>query len=307
MNRRDACSTIDWNALVRLREAFLTGGSDYWTCETDLDSYDQTFAQRIGWKWDFVLAELKSRGWTSPAGTVVDWGCGTGIASRKFLEYFPGASRLYLCDRSPLAMEFAAKRSSVPVWKESSPPGAADVLLISHALTEQPEGFALPCEAQSVIVVEPGTHEASQKLIALRERVRERYAVIAPCTHSAACGLQGSRHWCHHFAPVPNEVFRSADWARFGKVTGIDLRSLPVSFLVLDKRSLPVTGVRLIGAPRIYKGYALALVCDAAGVQECRLTKRRLPEWFRRWRKGEAPGRVELKREGSEIVEMKIP
>jgi hypothetical protein len=298
---------IDWNALARLREAFLTGASDYWTSESDLDSYDRTFAQRIGWKWDFVLSELKALGWTSPAGTVVDWGCGTGIASRKFLEHFPGAKKLYLCDRSPLAMEFAAKRASVPVWKESVPPRSADVLLISHALTEQPEGFSLPCEAQTVIIVEPGTHEASHKLITLREKLRGEFHVVAPCTHWAVCGLIGSRHWCHHFASVPNEVFRNAEWARFGKVTGIDLRSLPVSFLVLDKRPLPVAGVRMIGAPRVYKGYAMELVCDESGVRECRLTKRQLPEWFRLWKKGEMPGRVVMQRDGNEILEMKIP
>ena len=41
--------------------AFLAGTagqSDYWQSESDLASYDLTFAQRIGWKWDWVLADL---------------------------------------------------------------------------------------------------------------------------------------------------------------------------------------------------------------------------------------------------------
>ncbi|MBP9903596.1 MAG: hypothetical protein KBH45_19240, partial [Verrucomicrobia bacterium] len=57
--------TIDWATLGRLRSEFLAGatsGRDYWQSESDLASYDATFAQRIGWKWDYVLAELTRRG-----------------------------------------------------------------------------------------------------------------------------------------------------------------------------------------------------------------------------------------------------
>ncbi|MEI6085322.1 MAG: hypothetical protein WCS70_13625, partial [Verrucomicrobiota bacterium] len=80
---------IDWDALNRLRAGFLAGATDYWRSERDLASYDLTFAQRIGWKWDFVLAELKRLGWQPPVGPVVDWGCGSGIAGRAFLGEFP--------------------------------------------------------------------------------------------------------------------------------------------------------------------------------------------------------------------------
>ena len=214
MNWRDARSTIDWKALERLRAAFIDGSAgqaDYWRSESDLETYDQTFAQRIGWKWDYVLGEAKRRGWLPPVGDILDWGCGTGIASRKFLEHFTGVCRLYLCDRSPLAMKFAARHlHEVDVWQESVPPRAVDVLLISHALTEQPEPFALPCEAKVVILVEPGTHEVSRRLITLRERLRGEFNVVAPCTHQAMCGMLApgnERHWCHHFAPSPTEVF----------------------------------------------------------------------------------------------------
>ena len=82
---------VDWKALERLRGLFLQGGAcstDYWCDERDLASYDATFAQRIGWKWDYVLAELRRRGWTPPRGTLLDWGCGSGIAGRAFLDHF---------------------------------------------------------------------------------------------------------------------------------------------------------------------------------------------------------------------------
>src|SRR5260221_14548533 len=101
---------IDWKALERLRAAFLdgtAGAQDYWHSERDLDSYDQTFAQRIRWKWDYVLRELSGRGWTPPHGEVVDWGCGSGVATRAFLGRFgaDSSARFIFWDRSPLAMQ----------------------------------------------------------------------------------------------------------------------------------------------------------------------------------------------------------
>jgi ribosomal protein RSM22 (predicted rRNA methylase) len=144
-----------------------------------------------------------------------------------------------------------------------------------------------------VIWLEPGTFEASRALIAIRERLREQFNVVAPCTHQERCGIlapPNKRHWCHHFAAPPAAVFTDGNWARFAKMTGIDLRDLPLSFLVLDKRptpTLPAGATRVIGHPRIYKAHALLLGCDASGVRERTLTRRALPEQFRQWKKGE--------------------
>ena len=80
------------------------------------------------------------------------------------------------------------------------------------------------------------------------------------------------------------------NWARFAKIAGVDLRSLPSSFLVLDKRPRPQSAeVRGIGRPRVYKAHALLLGCDASGVRDYRQTKREQPDEFRRLKKGELP------------------
>jgi ribosomal protein RSM22 (predicted rRNA methylase) len=325
--------TLDWKALERMRTAFLAGtagATDYWQSEADLAAYDASFAQRIGWKWDYVLAELKRRGWSPPAGELLDWGCGSGIAGRAFLDYFGADSvaGLRLWDRSPLAMSFAAQRArekfpglnvvaglnaETEVAATRASPPRDSVLLISHVLTEltpeQVEALAdLAAEAASVIWVEPGTYEASLTLIAIRERLRERLNVIAPCTHAGRCGILApgnERHWCHHFATPPPEVFTDGDWSRFANLLGIDLRDLPLSFLVLDARPaqvLPPGAARVIGHPRIYKGHALLLGCEAAGVRERKLTRRKFPDEFRALKKGEADVLQEWQCDGDEIV-----
>lgn len=95
------------------------------------------------------------------------------------------------------------------------------------------------------------------------------------------------------------------NWARFAKIAGIDLRSLPLSFLVLDRRpvpELPAGATRVIGRPRIYKPHALLLGCDAGGVHERRLTKRALPEDFRQLKKGRLDALQVWHSTGDEVI-----
>ena len=89
-----------------------------------------------------------------------------------------------------------------------------------------------------------------------------------------------------------------SNWVRFAQRAGIDLRSNPYSFLVLERRGLrePAPGrlpggwSRVIGAPRVYKGFAKVLSCQEAGVRELELQKRDVPAVFKAFkdREGEA-------------------
>ena len=298
--------TLDWETLHRLRDGFLAGAGAagaYWRSPADLASYDLTFAQRIAWKWDAVLGELKLRGWTPRAGEVLDWGCGSGVAGRCVLREF-GAEKftaLRVFDRSPLAMDFAAARAKTVFPQLTVGSGVPDtgrigLLLLSHVLNElaEPERDALvqlARRADAVVWVEPGSHADSRSLIALRERLRDEFEVVAPCTHQAACGLLttgNERHWCHNFADPPPGLMADGNWVRFGQRMGIDLRSLPYSFLVLERRGLRAAEARfagwsrVIGAPRVYKGFAKLFSCQADGLRDLTLQKRDAPAVFKR-------------------------
>jgi len=295
--------SVDWTSLERLRTTFLKGDAgtaDYWKTDQDLASYDLTFAQRIGWKWDWVLEDLMQLGWKPPVGELLDWGCGTGIAHRAFFHHYgtDTTRHLHVWDRSSLAMHFAAERarSKYPDLAVSTGLSTAPtLLLISHVLTELSQDQAtqladFAAHADAVIWVEPGAYDASLALIAIRERLRDRMNLVAPCPHQGPCGILSGgneRDWCHHFAKPPNNVFTEGNWARFGRMMGIDLRSLPLSYLVLDKRPSPVgpDRSRIIGRPRLYKPHAIILGCDESGVCQQRLDKRTFPEQYRQIRK----------------------
>lgn len=300
---------VDWQALERLRLAFLqgtAGARDYWDHPSTLSSYDATFAQRIGWKWDFVLSELARRGWQPPRAELLDWGCGTGIATRAFLDHFGANSvaSVRLMDRSPQAMRFAAQRiaSRFPGLDLRQGRGDANgsVMLLSHVLTElQPAQVDALLEeiagAAAVLWVEPGTYEASLALIAIRERLRSQFHVIAPCPHAGRCGILdpgNESHWCHHFASPPPEVFTDAFWGRFARMLEIDLRSLPVSFLVLDPRPAPESGtdqIRTLGRPRLLKAEVRLMACSQEGVTERVFPRRTFPSVWKDARKDRIP------------------
>lgn len=319
----DPWEQIDWSALERIRAGYLgetAGQEDYWNSESDLLSYDLTFAQRIGWKWDYVCAQLRHLGWTPPAASLLDWGCGSGIAHRSFLRAFPEAAqhRLTLWDRSSLARSYA-RQAALNQWKDldvveqDTDRPFEGVVLLSHVLTEldeqNQEMLAKSLRTASAIVwVEPGTHQVSHSLIRIREWLRSEFHVVAPCVHRESCGLQApnrSRDWCHHFAPPAPEVFTSPHWALFGQFLGIDLRSLPVSYLVLDRRPpapLPSNAVRTLGRPRVYKAHSLLLGCDASGVTEARLMKRHSPDVFRKAKKDKLGSLMAWEKSDDEIL-----
>lgn len=170
---------------------------------------------------------------------------------------------------------------------------APAVLLVSHVLTELDdrsfqELITVARGAGCLVCVEPGTREASARIVALRQALRGELQPVAPCTHGANCGLltpENARNWCHFFGDVPGEIFTDRNWMEFGRTMGIDLRSLPLSFMVMDRRTpppAPPDAVRMLGRARSYKGYALLLGCQEKGVADHRLQKRTDPAYFRK-------------------------
>lgn len=292
-------ASLDWNILERLREGFISGRAaegPYWQSSDDLAHYDFTYAERIGWKWDHVLSELRQRGWSPPRGTLLDWGCGSGVAHRRMAEAWPSSvTGVQVFDHSTLAESFSIDRMAdthptieTSSWERSE---TITTLTISHVLNELDEENAEDLmatieAADAVIWVEPGTSDVAAQLVAWRERLRKQFTVVYPCPHQGTCGLtapENARHWCHHFAAPPTGVFADSNWVKFGQRAGIDLRSLPYSALVLEKTSRDAesaSGVppdslgRIIGRPKVSKPYTRFLGCDAEQVQRLEMPKK---------------------------------
>lgn len=293
--------------IVRLRTLFLDDTregqplADYWRDEADLAAYDRTLAQRIGWKWQAVLDECRQRGFGSARDrTVLDLGCGTGIAARTFVAAL-GAGEVRCFDRSKHATAFACRRlQALPdaprVVPLSSVAGERpDVLLVSHVLGElDAEGEqllqVLVQRSTTVLLVEPGNKPTSRRLSALRDTLCASFVVRAPCPHQAACPVLGHPgDWCHFFAAPPPEVFTDGDQVRTWKALGIDARALPYSFLWLERRDArtapeePAPGVphRVLGRPELRPHALGAQLCTETGLRSVELQKRHHGELWR--------------------------
>ncbi len=323
---------LDWATLARLRDGFLSGNAargPYWTSLNDLANYDLTYGERIGWKWDAVLRELRTRSWAPPTGLpILDWGCGSGIAGRRVLRAFGQnpTTALYVWDHSPLACDFAidaAQREFPSLKAERYAPGKpVGLLVLSHVLNELPtaaraELLAVANQADAVLWVEPGTHAVSRDLATLRDQLRDRFDLIAPCTHANNCPLidvENARHWCHFFAPAPGGIYADPDWVRFGQQAGVDLRSLPYSYLVLAAKHLrtsppaaplPADASRIIGRPRVHKAHIDLLACDNTGLNDLKLFKRTEPTLYKQLDRKPPLPLYHWQREGEKITSIK--
>jgi len=281
-----------WKRLQKLRQSYLNAQGflpDYWEDDQLLLAYDETLAERIRWKWRAVIEALPTPVGELPT-TLIDWGCGTGGASREFLKQYPNHfKKIILLDRSSRAVAFAAQRirKEFPqvLVEMKLPAGEAHILLVSHVLSELPAEevkklMGLAVRAPYLLWVESGRPQESRKLSGLRAELLRSHQVLAPCPHQGVCGMlrEGQEeNWCHFKAPVPREVHHSAFWRECSKQLGFDLRSLPVAYLFarLGKGdSIGGSHLRILAGSRQFKGYTRFHACREEGVIEAEFMKR---------------------------------
>jgi ribosomal protein RSM22 (predicted rRNA methylase) len=304
----------DWQSLEKLRALFLdekdhVRRKDYWESEEVLSLYDKTFAQRIGWKWQAVLNELSQKINTDSLPKqvhILDWGCGTGIASRTLLSHFGEhfiESEVHLHDRSSKASRFALQRlreefprtkAQIAHKKSFDEKETCKILLLSHVLNEIEDSSLseikqLIAKSDFTFWVEAGTFEISRKLLSIREDVRRTQNILAPCPQTGPCPMlqdKNAKHWCHNFAEAPAEVFHSGFWRQFSRTLKIDLRSLATSFLILSKHPVPMQkrGDRILGRSKKLKSHVELITCtEREEIKELAFTKRNDLELYKQY------------------------
>ena len=305
-----------WQKLRELRKFFLSAQPNratYWDSEETVQLYDQTFAVRIGWRWDAVIAQLRSLGWQPQEKMLLDWGCGSGVGARKTVDAFPHFERVQFADLSPYAERYStkaifAKFPSLSVCT-GVPIDEPFCLVLSHILGElDPDSeellAAIVGRAASLIWVEGGSSLLSKKLGRWRERLD--WPVIAPCTHRQPCRMlapENQAHWCHFFTRPPAETFMDAHWSEFAKQLEIDHRTVAYSYLVLDRSATnqPSGLARTIGSTRVYKPSAKLQLCDANGLHDVELMKRDFPREWKALKKGWSPDLLKVEMSGNRV------
>ena len=162
-----------------------------------------------------------------------------------------------------------------------APDGPVDLVTAAYALNElrPDDAVALldrvwPATAGALVLVEPGTPAAYERMMVLRARLVELGAtILAPCPHDGPCPLQGD--WCHFAVRLArSSAHRAAKGARRGfedeKFTYV------VATRVADAdRDRP----RILRHPLVRPGHVRFRLCTRDGIGETTVarTRSRLP------------------------------
>ncbi|MFF8604028.1 small ribosomal subunit Rsm22 family protein [Streptomyces sp. NPDC015232] len=216
--------------------------------------------------------------------THTDVGGGTGAASWAVAEVWDGAARTTVLDWAEPALaigEELARGVFEAEWRRERVGTAlrlpdSDLVTVSYVLNELTEAdrTALVTEAaraaRAVVIVEPGTPDGYERIIAARTLLVEAgLTVAAPCPHSGACPIAPGTDWCHFAARVSRSSLHR-------KVKGGSLPYEDEKFAYVAAARFPVTPAvaRVTRKPQIRKGQVLLDLCGPDGLARETVTKR---------------------------------
>ncbi|MFJ9826427.1 small ribosomal subunit Rsm22 family protein [Streptomyces sp. NPDC101160] len=216
--------------------------------------------------------------------THTDVGGGTGAASWAVAETWEGAARTTVLDWAEPALALGKELAGGVFdaeWRRERIGAAlrlpdSDLVTVSYVLNELTESdrTALVTEAartaQAVVIVEPGTPDGYERIIAARTLLIDAgFTVAAPCPHSGACPIVPGTDWCHFAARVSRSSLHR-------KVKGGSLPYEDEKYAYVAATRFPVTPApsRITRRPQIRKGQVLLDLCGPDGLARETVTKR---------------------------------
>ena len=236
--------------------------------------------------------------------SMIDLGAGPGTATFAVTEAFPSLARFSLTDTNEnlhalarLLMRGNArlrssqyKLSSVRAFLNGVED--ADLVVASYVISELDDGERAAIARlmwertrDVLFVVEPGTPDGYQRIIALRENlIAQRAHVVAPCPHENPCPLTPP-DWCHFAQRLP----RSRAHKQL-KRADVPFEDEKFCYVVLSRSAPEKRLARVLAQPAQSKAAIVAKLCTENGLSMTTI-QRRDKEAFaraRRWRWGDA-------------------
>lgn len=239
--------------------------------------------------------------------SLVDVGGGTGAAAWAAAGVFGGSLKdVTVLDRVPEALEVGRRLARDAFsgalrhaeWRQVRFPAevpSADLVTVSYVLSElAPDAQealvrASASGAGTIAVIEPGTPDGYQRIIAAREvLIGMGLHVAAPCPHSGACPLLGTRDWCHfasriHRTPLHRRL-KSADLQyEDEKFAYVVATRTPVaaSASASESASASPPPARILRHPQIRKGLVMMQLCQSDGTVAQTLVSKRQGDTYR--------------------------
>lgn len=249
-----------------------------------------------------VLDALREAAPDWAPATHTDVGGGTGAASWAVAEAWDEAPpRTTVLDWAEPALALGRELAAGTLdaeWRRERIGTAlkladTDLVTVSYVLKEltAPDRTALVTEAaraaRAVVIVEPGTPDGYERIIAARTLLIDAgFTVAAPCPHSGACPIVPGTDWCHFSARVSRSSLHR-------QVKGGSLPYEDEKYSYVAATRFPVTPVvsRVTRRPQIRKGLVQLDLCGPDGLARETVTKRHGPlykqardtEWGDSW------------------------
>lgn len=221
--------------------------------------------------------------------SVVDLGGGTGAGAWAAFAIFEPAS-VRVMDQVDAALRLGERiapfESSFESWRVGSAVPSADLVMASFVLSEltaaQRDSLvtsAASSAAKAVFLIEPGTPDGHQRILAARARLVELgFTVAAPCPQSGQCPVR-QPDWCHFAARVERSALHR-------QIKGGDLsyEDEKFSFVFAVRADAEPVAARVLRHPLKRKGFVELTVCDAAAETGRRVISKKQGEAYKRAR-----------------------
>ena len=236
-----------------------------------------------------VLTELRRLAPLADIRSLLDLGAGPGTAVFAAAAIFPElrqATELESSDPWVKLGKQIAGASAHAVLREAEwirqdmqskfDASSHDLVAISYALGELPTEAAealldraWSLAKQFLVVIEPGTPRGFSVIHMARGAMISAGAhILAPCPHSNACPMAGTRDWCH-FA---QRVERSSQHRKL-KGAALGYEDEKFSYVIASRNSFSPVAARIVRHPQKHSGHVGLTLCGRQGLETKTITR----------------------------------
>ncbi len=133
---------------------------------------------------------------------------------------------------------------------------------------------------KAIVLLEPGTKDAFQKMLHLRNILTAKgYDIVYPCPTSASCPMAGQNDWCHQFLRLtfPPDIERLSQKA---KINRRDVANIFHVYIKHSEQNVVTGEPRIVGGAWEEKGKFEWMQCDSVSgvnkIERKQILKRKL-------------------------------
>ena len=228
--------------------------------------------------------------------TLLDVGAGTGAAAWAAASVWPGLTHVTLAERSEamsrmgreLAEHAAHEVLRQAEWifadlSEKLPNGTTNLVTAAFVLNEVGDSALegavdrlWDATGDMLIVVEPGTPDAWQRMMRVRSRLLQSGAhLVGPCPHTHPCPIVAP-DWCHFSERVNRlRIHRQLKNAQLA------YEDEKFTWLAFSRRAVEPAVSRILRHPEVHSGWIRLSLCTREGLQSRTVSRKESSAWKR--------------------------